>query len=174
MRRQRRLSVGRVQHQEPVARGPVGRVEPRLEVVHRVHDGARTAILAPLVERADLLATVVRGRGSLEQAVLGVVVGCFASPVGVDVVPVVDHQRVQLVGEGDAVLRDLHDVPSMGGANSCIAWRAACFSIPWSLENMNAVAPRRAIAMASLRSGDSTTTGMPALRAATMMGSTSR
>ena len=62
MGRQDRLAVGRVQHQEPVAGRLVRAIRNGLEVVHRMHHGARAAILAPFVERADLLPPRVRVR----------------------------------------------------------------------------------------------------------------
>ena len=79
---------------------------------------------------------------------------------------------MELVSEGKAFRRDFHDAPSMGGANSSSACLAACLRKPWSLKTMKAVAPSFDMVIASLRSGDSMMTGMPAFRAAAMMGST--
>jgi len=72
------------------------------EVAHRMDDRAGTAILAPFVEGADLLPALVGVLSAFEHAVLGVVVRRVLSPVGIDIVPVVDHECFQLVGQRKA------------------------------------------------------------------------
>src|SRR5690606_6429310 len=83
--------------QVPGAVRPVIAVEVRAEIGHRMHHGACAALLAPLVELADLLLADVAGLGADELRVIGVVVRCVAAPVGVDVVPVLRQQKVQFL-----------------------------------------------------------------------------
>src|SRR5690606_6559787 len=113
-------------------------------------DGAGAAVLAPLVELPDLVAPLVARGGSDELAVRRVIGGRVAAPVGVDVVPVVDAEGVQLLRQFQPLARNLHGRGSSvcwsrgsirGAASAARPAAAPDFRKPWSLPIMNAVAP---------------------------------
>src|SRR5690606_5818708 len=94
--------------------GLVRPLRQSLEIMDAVHDRAGAAVLAPLVEGADLLSAGIGCGRPNEETVWRIVFWRVPAPVSIDVVPVVDGQGIELVCQRKTFIRDIHFNSSFG------------------------------------------------------------